>query len=112
VASIGTRDENHQHFWQVAEPYLASGVLVEGTMMGRQCLRAASNGGFVATVERSSGNLVVKLAKSRVAALIESGEGLAFAPARRVFSEWVAVATWDERRWSELIEESLEFVGG
>lgn len=112
MATIGTRDDNDRHFWEVAEPYLAAGVLVEGTMMGHQCLRAASNDGFVATVERSSGNLVVKLPKARVAELIEAGDGLPFAPAKKVFSEWVAVAGFDERRWSALLEESMEFVGG
>lgn len=112
MATIGTRDDDHRRFWEVAAPYLAAGALVEGTMMGHQCLRAASNDAFVATVERSSGNLVVKLPKARVAELIEAGDGLPFAPAKKVFSEWVAVATHDERRWAELLEESMEFVGG
>jgi hypothetical protein len=112
MASIGTRDDGHRHFWEVAEPYLAAGALVEGTLMGHRCLRASSNDEFVATVERSSGNLVVKLPRARVAALIDAGAGLPFAPAKKVFSEWVAVADFDERRWAELLEESMEFVGG
>jgi hypothetical protein len=112
MATIGTRDDDHQRFWEVAEPYLIAGALVEGTMMGHQCLRSAGSNGFVATVERSTGNLVVKLPKARVAELIGAGEGLPFAPAKKVFREWVALPSFDEQRWSELIEESMEFVDG
>ena len=110
MARTGERSEEHGEFWEVAEPFLASGRLVEGTMMGHQCLRTAAGNGFVATVERSSGNLVVKLPRARVAELIEVGEGLAFAPAGKVFKEWVALPEFDEARWTELIEESMEFV--
>jgi len=112
MASVGSRDEAHRQFWSVAEPYLASGALIEGTMMGHQCLRTSGTTGFVATIERASGNLVVKLPRERVAQLIDAGVGLPFAPAKKVFSEWVALPTFDERRWSELIEEAMEFVDG
>lgn len=111
MATTGTRQDDHARFWDIAEPYLAGGVLVEGTMMGHQCLRTASSNGFVATIERSTGNLVVKLPKARVAELIEAGIGLPFAPAKKVFSEWIALADFDEQRWSDLIEESMAFVG-
>ncbi len=111
MASKGDREEHHQAFWDVAEPLLGSGQLVEGTMMGQQCLRSAA-GGFVATVERTTGALVVKLPKTRVAELVESGDGAAFAPAGKVFKEWVAVESFDETRWTDLIAESMEFVDG
>lgn len=112
MATKGTRSDEHAQFWDVAEPYLASGAAVEGTMMGHQCLRSAGSGGFVATVERSTGNLVVKLPKERVAELIDAGVGEAFAPAGKVFKEWVALPDFDEERWSELLEESMSFVDG
>ena len=54
MATTGERSDEHAEFWEVAEPFLASGRLVEGTMMGHQCLRTAAGNGFVATVERSS----------------------------------------------------------
>ena len=77
---------------------------------------SADNDGFVATVERSSGNLVVKLPRQRVTELVEAGEGLVFAPANKVFKEWVAVPPdpddEGDRRWAELLEESIAFVGG
>lgn len=112
MATVGTRHDDHQRFWDVAEPYLATGRLVEGTMMGHQCLRSAASNGFVATVERSSGNLVVKLPKTRVAELIDDGVGESFAPAKKVFKEWVAIPEYDERRWSDLLDESIGFVDG
>lgn len=111
MATTGTRNDDHARFWEIAEPYLASGALVEGTMMGHQCLRSASSDGFVATVERATGHLVVKLAKDRVAELIADGVGLPFAPATKVFKEWVALAEFDDQRWTDLIEESMAFVG-
>lgn len=106
----GQRAAEHGKFWDVAEPFLGSGRLVEGTMMGHQCLRSATTNGFVATIERGSGSLVVKLSKARVTELVESGEGAPFAPAGKVFREWVALPDVDEERWAELLEESIEFV--
>ena len=96
----------------MAEPFLATGGLVEGTMMGHQCLRTSMSDQFVATVERSSGNLVVKLPRGRVADLIEAGDGLAFAPAGKVFKEWVSIPVYDEAQWTALIDESMGFVDG
>lgn len=112
MAAIGTRDDGHEHFWELAEPHLASGRLVEGTMMGHQCLRSAATDGFVATVARRTGNVVVKLPKSRVAELIDEGAGLAFAPAGKVFREWVELPGLDEATWEGLLEESMAFVDG
>lgn len=112
MPTIGTRDDQHRGFWDVAEPFIADGRLVEGTMMGHQCLRSASNDGFVATVERATGSLVVKLPRNRVTELIASGSGEPFAPAGKVFREWVAVPAFDETTWSAMIEESLHFVEG
>ena len=104
------RSDDHGRLWDVAEPYLGSGRLIEGTMMGHPCLRCAKGNGFVATVERGSGHLVVKLPRERVAALIDAGEGQSFAPAGKVFREWVLLATDDDQRLVELLVESIGFV--
>ena len=112
MATIGTRESGHERFWELAEPHLASGRLVEGTMMGHQCLRSAATEGFVATVARKTGNVVVKLPKPRVAELIDEGVGLAFAPAGKVFREWVELPDLDEPTWEGLLEESMTFVDG
>ncbi len=106
------RNPDHANFWEVADASILQGQVDEGTMMGHHCLRTTPGGGFVATVERSTGNLVVKLSEGRVRELIDSGDGRAFAPAGKVFKEWVAIPTYDAERWSELIDESIEFVSG
>ncbi len=90
--------------------HIGAGRQIEGTMMGTQCLRVAANDQFVATVERETGNLVVKLPKARVAELIAAGEGLSFAPAKRVFAEWIAIPVFDKTKWTALIDESVDFV--
>ncbi len=112
MATIGTREPGHEQFWELAEPHLASGRLVEGTMMGHQCLRSARTNGFVATVTRMNGNVVVKLPKPRVAELIEQGVGASFAPAGKVFREWVELPDVDEPTWEQLLAESIAFVDG
>lgn len=81
-------------------------------MMGFACLRSGTTGGFVATAHRSTGDLVVKLPKARVAELIDEGVGASFAPAGKVFSEWVAVSADHEQRWDALVNEAIEFVDG
>ncbi|MDA3039144.1 MAG: hypothetical protein O3C27_06365 [Actinomycetota bacterium] len=112
MATIGERNPEHEQFWELAEPHLAGGRLIEGTMMGHQCLRTAATNGFVATVIRASGNVVVKLPKTRVTELIEQGVGLAFAPAGKVFREWVELPAIDEATWETLLTESNAFVDG
>lgn len=112
MASIGTREPEEEQFWELAEPHLASGRLIEGTMMGHQCLRTARTNGFVATIERATGNVVMKLSKARVAEMVAAGTGLSFAPAGKIFREWVAVPDIDEDTWVTLLEESIHFVDG
>jgi hypothetical protein len=105
------RDPEHEAFWDVADDFIDSGRVEEGTVMGHHCLRAMTGGGFVATIERSSGNLVVKLPRARVAELVDAGAGLPFAPAGKVFREWVAIPGRDAEQWYGLIAESIAFVG-
>lgn len=112
MATIGERDPAHETFWELAEPHLANDRLVEGTMMGHQCLRSAATNGFVATVDRASGNVVVKLPKQRVADLIAEGRGRSFAPAGKVFKEWVELPDLDEDAWEALLDEAIAFVDG
>lgn len=79
-----------------------------GTMMGFPCLRV--DDAFAASFDHRSGDLVVKLPRERVTALIEVGVGEPFAPAGRVFSEWVAIPTRDLDDWRALVEEAIAFV--
>jgi len=95
-------------FWDVAEPMLAVGKAQEGELMGSRCIRVGKE--FLAMPDYRTGDLVVKLPKDRVARVIAAGEGLAFAPAKKVFREWVQVPARDEALWTTLLDEGYEFV--
>jgi len=97
-------------FWDMVAPLLAEGLIDEGTLMGGPCVRA--KGEFVAMPNHKGDGLVVKLAKDRVAELIDGGQGQPFAPAGKVFKEWVLVKSFDEERWQNLVRESVTFVTG
>lgn len=101
-------------FWKLAEELGAEDPrVVEGTMMGERCLRVGKE--FLAMVDFQGSGLVVKLPKARVAELIEAGEGQSFAPAGRVFREWLSVPETvpdkDRKHWRALLREGIEFVG-
>ena len=98
-----------EEFWDAAAPLLAEGLVEEGTIMGGPCVRAG--GEFVGMPHHRGPGMVVKLPRDRVADLIEQGLGQPFAPAKKVFKEWVLVADHDEDQWLELLEESIAFVG-
>ena len=77
------RDPNHETFWRLADRWIAAEKVEEGTMMGHHCLRARPDGGFVATVDRSSGDLIVKLPRSRVNELPHRRIGATFCSSRQ-----------------------------
>jgi hypothetical protein len=103
-------DSGDAAFWEAAEPLLAEGLLSEGTIMGGPCLRAGKE--FVGMPHHKGPGLVVKLARERVDELIADGEGASFAPAGKVFREWVLVADFSDERAEELLRESVRFVTG
>jgi len=96
-------------FWDVAEPLIADGTLEEGTIMGGRCVRNAA-GEFVGMPHHKGPGLVVKLARDRVDELIATGTGQSFAPAGKVFKEWVLVEAYDAEEWDALLRESVAFV--
>jgi hypothetical protein len=97
-------------FWQLAAELQKSDPRVkEGTIMNGRCLRVGKE--FLALVDYKGSGLVVKLPRARVAELIESGVGQPFAPAGRVFREWVAVPSPVRALWRTLLREGLAFVG-
>src|SRR5579871_6393262 len=60
------------------------------------------------------GKLVVKLPKSRVDALVASGDGERFDPRGdgRLMKEWLSLAPTSEQAWLSLAREAREFVAG
>ena len=97
-------------FWELAaELQSADSRVVEGTIMNSRCLRVGKE--FLALVDYKGSGLVVKLPRERVEELVEAGHGEPFAPAGRVFKEWVSVKKPDRRRWRALLREGVEFVG-
>ena len=97
-------------FWDLAQPLMAAGKADEGVLMRSRCLRV--KGEFMAMPEYRSGDLIVKLPAGRVEELIDSGVGKPFAPAGRVFSEWVQVTGRDGPQWAELMDEAHDFAAG
>jgi hypothetical protein len=97
-------------FWELATELAAADPrIVDSTIMNGPCLRVGKE--FLALVDFKGSGLVVKLPRARVAELIESGKGQPFAPAGRVFKEWLSVPKPDRRRWRSLLREGVEFVG-
>jgi len=95
-------------FWEAAEETLGADGVETSTMMGFPCLRVC--GAFFASCDHRSGDLIVKLPAARVQELLTIGAGAPFAPAGRVFREWVLVADRDIGRWRALIAEARSFV--
>lgn len=93
-------------FWKLAAQLsLEDPGVVEGTIMNGRCLRV--DGEFLALVDYKDSGLVVKLSRERVDELIAAGIGRPFAPAGRVFKEWVAVPEPNRRRWDGLLREGI-----
>lgn len=68
------------------------------------------NGRIFAMLRR--GELVLKLPRERVAALVESGEGGPFDAGKgRPMQEWVTLDPASGERWLTLATEALTFVG-
>jgi hypothetical protein len=74
-------------FWELVEPMYADPAVQRSTMTGLPCVRLY--GRFFASLDRRTGALLVKLPAQRVAQLVTAGYGEPFAPAGRVFREWV-----------------------
>jgi hypothetical protein len=96
-------------FWQLAVELQAEDPrVVEGSIMNGRCLRVGKE--FLALVDYKGSGLVVKLPQSRVEEIIDQGKGQPFAPAGKVFKEWLSVPKPDRRRWRTLLRESVAYV--
>jgi hypothetical protein len=97
-------------FWDLLEPMFADPAVTRSTMMGLPCVR--HEGRFFASLDRRTGALLVKLPRQRVIRLVEEGTGEPFAPAGKVFREWIALPEADRERWQALLNEARSFVTG
>ncbi len=110
AAKANKKPEATDFFWDLAEPFLARSDVDEGSLMGFPCVRVG--GDFFSTCDHRTGHLIVKLDRDRVADLITEGIGEPFAPAGKVFKEWMLVERRDEAEWVALMDEAYEFVKG
>ena len=96
-------------FWEIAEELQTEDPrVVEGTIMGGRCLRVGAE--FLALAGFKVSGLVVKLPAKRVEEIIADGRGEPFAPANKVFSEWVSVPIPEREDWKALLLEGIAFV--
>ena len=51
----------------------------------------------------------MKLPRGRVAELVDNGDGDPFAPAGKVFREWVSIPPVDPELWRILLTEAVDF---
>ena len=91
---------------ELTDDLLYDPAIGRATMMGHPCVRLA--GRFLASYDVKGDCLVVKLSRERVAELVELGQGVPFAPAGKVFREWVAIPTVDRELWERVLAEAVE----
>jgi hypothetical protein len=98
-----------QALWEQLSGELLAGepAISRSTMMGLPCLRL--DGAFFASLDKRTGGLIVKLAADDVSARIARGEGHSFAPAGKVFREWLALEAGAEEVWRAALRDALEF---
>ncbi len=96
-------------FWKLADELYADESVTRSTMMGFPCLRV--DGAYFASLDHRQHHLIVKLPAERVNELVDSDQGLSFAPNGRVFREWIAIEEPDEAIWRGYLLEAKAFVG-
>ena len=105
---VSKKPQATDFFWDLAKSMLFDSDTDEGTLMGFPCLRV--DGRFFGMCDHRTGELIVKLSKDRVEMLIDAGVAQPFAPAGRVFKEWVLVSDRDPDQWRTLLVEARSFV--
>lgn len=100
-------DEARELYEELTDDMLYDPAIGRATMMGYPCVRLA--GRFMASYDDKAGCLVVKLPRQRVTELVTNGDGDPFAPAGKVFGEWVSIPTVDRELWQMLLAEAVDF---
>jgi len=104
-ASAG--DDARALYDELTDDLLYDPAVGRATMMGYPCVRLA--GRFVASYDAKLAGLVMKLPRERVRQLVEDGTGEPFAPAGKIFGEWVAIPAVDRDLWRTLLAEAVDF---
>jgi hypothetical protein len=99
-------DDPRDLYNELTDDLLYDPAIGRATMMGFPCVRLA--GRFLASFDDKAACLVVKLPGERVTELVENGHGDLFAPAGKVFREWVLIPAVDRRLWQTLLGEAVE----
>ena len=100
-------DDARDLYDELTDELLYNPAIGRATMMGHPCVRLA--GRFLASYDDKAGCLVVKLPRERVSELVANGDGDTFAPAGKVFGEWVSIPTDDRDLWQTLLAEAVDF---
>jgi hypothetical protein len=100
-------DDARALYDELTDDLLYDPAIGRATMMGYPCVRLA--GRFLASYDDKADSLVVKLPRERVTELVERGEGDPFAPAGKIFREWVSIRTSDRKLWRTLLDETVDF---
>ena len=100
-------DDARELYDELTDDLLYDPGIGRSTMMGYPCVRLA--GRFLASYDTRAGAIVVKLPHERVTGLVESGTGEPFAPAGKVFREWVSIRAVDRELWRALLAEAADF---
>jgi hypothetical protein len=103
--SVG--DDARGLYEELTDDLLYDPAIGRATMMGYPCMRLA--GRFLASYDDRACCLVVKLPRDRVCELVENGDGDPFAPAGKVFREWLSIPTIDRGLWRMLLAEAVDF---
>jgi hypothetical protein len=100
-------DDARDLYDELTDDLLYDPAIGRATMMGYPCVRLA--GRFLASYDDRTHCLVVKLPRDRVRELIEDGDGDPFAPAGKVFREWVSIPSPDPDLWRAVLAEAVNF---
>lgn len=100
-------DDARDLYDELTDDLLYDPAIGRATMMGYPCVRLA--GRFLASYDAKADCMVVKLPRERVTELVQNGQGHPFAPAGKVFGEWVSIHTVDRSLWRALLAEAVDF---
>jgi len=100
-------DDARDLYDELTDDLLYDPAIGRATMMGYPCVRLA--GKFLASYDDKARCLVVKLPRERVTELVTNGDGDPFAPAGKVFREWVSIPNVDRELWQTLLAEAVDF---